>query len=167
MSVKALPFLSDDTCVSTTACTYFGYTGLPATDPIITELTGFFTASEPKSVVPKFYTDEAAMTAAYDASPKNFVVGVVFLGPSTNLTTPPTAGGSAADLYQYTILANHTSYSNSEYLNSRFATAQVQHEYLHFVNWLSAKRTRIRLPNHIHVLHALGLCRACGNQLAS
>ncbi|KAF9139101.1 ATP-binding cassette sub- A member 5 [Mortierella sp. GBA39] len=125
MSAKALPFLSDDTCVSTTACTYFGYTGLPATDPIISELAGFFTASEPKSVVPKFYTNEAEMTAAYDASPRNFVVGVVFYGPSTNLTTPSATGGSPADLYQYTILANHTSYSNSEYLNSRFATAQV------------------------------------------
>ncbi|KAF9288197.1 hypothetical protein BGZ88_008279 [Linnemannia elongata] len=124
MSVKALPFLSDDTCVSTTTCTYFGYTGLPATDPIISELTGFFTASEPKSVVPKFYTNEAEMTAAYDSSPRNFVVGVVFYGPSTNLTTPSAAGGSPADLYRYTIVANHTSYSNSEYLNSRFATAQ-------------------------------------------
>lgn len=66
------------------------------------------------------------MTAAYDASPRNFVVGVVFYGPSTNLTTPSAAGGSPADLYRYTIVANHTSYSNSEYLNSRFATAQVK-----------------------------------------
>ncbi|KAF9129730.1 hypothetical protein BGW39_003874 [Mortierella sp. 14UC] len=122
MSTKALPFLSDDTCVSTTGCTYFGYTGLPTTDPIIAELSGFFTASEPKTVVPKFYTNEAAMSAAYDASPINFVVGVVFLGPSTNLTTPTPAGGS--DLYQYTILANHTSYSDHDYFSSRFATAQ-------------------------------------------
>ncbi|KAF9096598.1 ATP-binding cassette sub- A member 2 [Mortierella sp. GBA35] len=124
MATKPLPFLSDDTCVSTTDCTYFGYTGLPATDPIIAELTGFFTASEPKTVVPKFYVNEAAMTAQYDLSPKNFVVGIVFYGPSTNLTTPSTAGGSVADLYQYTILANHTSYSNHEYFNSRYSTAQ-------------------------------------------
>ncbi|KAG0273839.1 hypothetical protein BGZ95_010352 [Linnemannia exigua] len=124
MSTTALPFLSDKTCVSTTACTYFGYTGLPATDPIISELSGFFTASEPNQVVPKFYANEAAMTAAYDASPINFVVGVVFLGPSTNLTTPSPAGGSAAELYQYTILANHTSYSDHDYFKSRFATAQ-------------------------------------------
>ncbi|KAF9925133.1 hypothetical protein FBU30_005026 [Linnemannia zychae] len=124
MSAKALPFLSDKTCVSTTACTYFGYTGLPATDPIITELTGFFTASEPMSVVPKFYTSEAAMAEAYNASPINFVVGVIFHGPSTNLTTLPPAGSSTADLFQYTILANHTSYSDKDYIKSRFATAQ-------------------------------------------
>ncbi|KAG0005585.1 hypothetical protein BGZ65_010742 [Modicella reniformis] len=125
LSVKALPFLSVDTCKSTAAeCVYFGYTGIPATDPIITELTGFFTASEPNTVIPKFYTDEAAMTAAYDVSPVNFVVGVVFLGPSTNLTAPSTPGGSAADLYQYTILANHTAYVNEDYVTSRFATAQ-------------------------------------------
>lgn len=126
MSVKSLPFLSVDTCKSTTTeCIYFGYTGVPATDPIIAELTGFFTASEPMTVVPKFYTDEAAMSAAYDVSPVNFVVGVVFHGASTSLTTPSTPTGSTADLYQYTIRANHTAY-NGDYINSRFATAQVK-----------------------------------------
>ncbi|KAF8929073.1 hypothetical protein BGZ58_009176 [Dissophora ornata] len=125
LSVRALPYLSVDTCKTTTAdCVYFGYTGLPATDPIITELSGFFSASELNPVVPKFYTDEASMSAAYDVSPINFVVGVVFLGPSTNLSTPSTSGGSAADLYQYTILANHTAYVDDSYLDSRFATAQ-------------------------------------------
>ncbi|KAG0048764.1 ATP-binding cassette sub- A member 2 [Gryganskiella cystojenkinii] len=124
MDVKALPFLSDDTCKSTTDCTYFGYTGIPATDPIIAELSGFFAASEPKTVVPKFYTDDAAMNAAYQASPVNFVVGVVFLGPSTNLSKPSTAAGSPSDIYQYTILANHTASWNHDYLDSRFATAQ-------------------------------------------
>lgn len=124
MSVKALPYLSVDTCKSMTDCVYFGYTGVPATDPIIAELTGFFTASEPQTVVPKFYTDEAAMSAVYDVSPVNFVVGVVFNGASTNLSTPSTATGSPADLYQYTILANHTAYVNGEYIDSRFATAQ-------------------------------------------
>jgi hypothetical protein len=125
MEVRALPFLSDNTCKSTTDCTYFGYTGIPATDPIIAELTGFFAASEPQTVIPKFYQDEAAINAAYDASPVNFVVGVVFLGPSTNLSTPSTATGSPSDMYQYTILANHTASVFNNYLDTRFATAQV------------------------------------------
>ncbi|KAF9353622.1 ATP-binding cassette sub- A member 2 [Mortierella sp. NVP85] len=123
MDVKALPYLSSDTCkTATTECVHFGYTGVPTTDPIITELAGFFTASEPKTVVPKFYTDETAMRAAYDASPVSFVVGVIFQGPSTNLTKPSTPGSN--DLYQYTILANHTAYVHGDYINSRFATAQ-------------------------------------------
>lgn len=125
MEVRALPFLSDDTCKSTTDCTYFGYTGIPATDPIIAELTGFFAASEPQTVFPKFYQDEAAINAAYNASPVNFVVGVVFLGPSTNLSQPSTAAGSPSDMYQYTILANHTASVFNNYLDTRFATAQV------------------------------------------
>ncbi|GJJ78112.1 hypothetical protein EMPS_10471 [Entomortierella parvispora] len=124
MAVKALPFLSDDTCKSTTDCTYFGYTGIPATDPIIAELTSFFAASEPQSVVPKLYASEADMNSAYEASPVNFVVGVVFLGPSTNLSLPSTAAGSPSDLYQYTILANHTAAVYDDYLDTRFATAQ-------------------------------------------
>jgi len=125
MDVKALPFLSDDTCKSTTDCTYFGYTGIPATDPIIAELTGFFTASEPQSVIPKLFANEADMNAAYQVSPVNFVVGVVFLGPSTNLSQPSTAAGAPSDLYQYTILANHTASVYDDYLDTRFATAQV------------------------------------------
>ncbi|KAF9107339.1 hypothetical protein BGX27_008782 [Mortierella sp. AM989] len=124
MTVKPLPFLSVDTCKSTTACVHFGYTGVPTTDPIITELSGFFTASEPNTVVSKFYTDETAMRAAYDASPVDFVIGAVFLGPSTNLTTPTAPGrGSATDLYQYTIVANHTAYYH-KYFETRYATAQ-------------------------------------------
>ncbi|KAG0362515.1 ATP-binding cassette sub- A member 2 [Podila minutissima] len=123
MDVKALPFLSVDTCKSTTDCTYFGYTGVPATDPIITEISGFLAASEPNTVIPKFYANEEAMQAAYDASPVNFVVGVVFLGPSTNLSKP-TNPAVAPDQFQYTILANHTAWVYNEYLNSRFATAQ-------------------------------------------
>ncbi|KAG0300178.1 hypothetical protein BGZ98_009388 [Dissophora globulifera] len=125
MSVKALPYLSVDTCKPTAAeCVYFGYTGIPTTDPIISELSGFFTSSEPNSVVPKFYTDEATMVAAHAASPINFVVGVVFHGPSTNLSTPSTPTGSLADLYQYTIVANHSSYVFEDYVDTRFATAQ-------------------------------------------
>lgn len=123
MDIKALPFLSVDTCKSTTDCTYFGYTGVPATDPIITEISGFLAASEPNTVIPKFYANEEAMQAAYDASPVNFVVGVVFLGPSTNLSKP-TNPAVAPDQFQYTILANHTAWVYNEYLNSRFATAQ-------------------------------------------
>ncbi|KAI1301015.1 hypothetical protein EDD11_005871 [Mortierella claussenii] len=128
MSVKALPYLSVDTCKSTVSeCIYFGYTGIPATDPMITELSSFFAASEPQSVAPKFYTDEAAMTAAYDAAPVNFVVGVVFTNPSTNLSRPSSAAtpvGSQMDVYQYTILANHTAHASYDYLDTRFATAQ-------------------------------------------
>ncbi|KAF9215395.1 ATP-binding cassette sub- A member 2 [Podila verticillata] len=122
MDVKALPFLSVDTCKSATSCTYFGYTGVPATDPIITEISGFLAASEPNTVVPKFYANEEAMQAAYDASPVNFVVGIVFLGPSTNLSKP--TNPAAPDQFQYTILANHTAWVFEEYLDSRFATAQ-------------------------------------------
>jgi len=122
MDVKALPFLSVDTCKSTTDCTYFGYTGVPVTDPIITEISGFLAASEPNTVVPKFYANEEAMQAAYDASPVNFVVGVVFLGPSTNLSKP--TNPVAPDQFQYTILANHSAWVFDEYLDSRFATAQ-------------------------------------------
>ncbi|KAF9170386.1 hypothetical protein BGX20_009038 [Mortierella sp. AD010] len=121
ITVKPLPFLTVDTCKSTTSCVHFGYTGVPATDPIITEITGFFAASEPNTVISKFYTDEAAMRAAYDASPVNFVVGAVFL-PSTNLTVPTTSGKT--DLYQYTILANHTAYAFESYMDTRYATAQ-------------------------------------------
>ncbi|KAF9935385.1 ATP-binding cassette sub- A member 2 [Mortierella alpina] len=124
MAVKALPFLSVDTCKSTTDCTYFGYTGVPATDPMITELSGFFAASEPNTVVPKFFTDEAAMRTAYDASPVNFVVGVVFTSPSAGLSVPSAANGSATDQYNYAILANHTAYVSHDYLTSRYATAQ-------------------------------------------
>ncbi|KAF9185448.1 hypothetical protein BGZ50_003039 [Haplosporangium sp. Z 11] len=124
MSVKALPYLSVDTCKSVADCTYFGYTGIPATDPMIAELTGFFAASEPQAVVPKFYTDEAAMTAAYDVSPVNFVVGVVFTSSSSNLSTPSAGSESPADLYSYTILANYTAYVHKNYLDSRYVTAQ-------------------------------------------
>jgi len=139
MDVKALPYLSSDTCkTATTECVYFGYTGVPTTDPIITELAGFFTASEPKTVVPKFYTDETAMRAAYDASPVSFVVGVVFQGPSTNLTKPSTPASN--DLYQYTILANHTTYVHGDYIDSRFATAQVRKK-LTFVRYLGSSPT--------------------------
>lgn len=126
MSVKALPFLSVDTCKSTTDCTYFGYTGVPATDPMITELSGFFAASEPNAVVPKFYTDETAMRAAYDASPVNFVVGVVFTSPTSGLSVPSAANGSPTDQYSYAILANHTAYVSHDYFTSRYATAQVK-----------------------------------------
>lgn len=126
MDVKALPFLSDDTCKSTTDCTYFGYTGIPATDPIIAELAGFFTASEPQSVIPKLYANESDMNIAYQVSPVNFVVGVVFLGPSTNLSQPSSAAGAPSDVYHYTILANHTASVYNNYLDTRFATAQVQ-----------------------------------------
>ncbi|KAG0201039.1 ATP-binding cassette sub- A member 2 [Mortierella sp. GBA30] len=124
MAVKALPYLSVDTCKSTTDCTYFGYTGIPATDPMVTELSGFFGASEPNTVVPKFFMNEAAMSAAYDASPGNFVVGVVFTNTSANLAAPSLAGGSPAVQYSYTILANHTAYVSHDYLDSRYATAQ-------------------------------------------
>ncbi|KAF9355202.1 ATP-binding cassette sub- A member 2 [Mortierella sp. AD094] len=121
ISVKPLPFLTVDTCKSTTDCVHFGYTGVPANDPIITEISGFFAASEPNPVISKFYTDETAMRAAYDASPVNFVIGAVFF-PSTNLTVPTTPG--KADLYQYTILANHTAYVYESYLDTRYATVQ-------------------------------------------
>ncbi|KAG0346386.1 ATP-binding cassette sub- A member 2 [Podila humilis] len=124
MDVKALPFLSVDTCKSPTDCTYFGYTGVPATDPIITQLSNFFSASEPNNVTPKFYDSEAAMQAAYDLSPVNFVVGVVFLGPTTNLSKPTSPTAGTADQFQYTILTNHTAFVYEEYLESRFATAQ-------------------------------------------
>ncbi|KAF9415681.1 hypothetical protein BGZ94_010428 [Podila epigama] len=124
MDVKALPFLSHNTCKSTTDCTYFGYTGLPATDPIITELSNFFSASEPQSVVPKFYTNEQAMQAAYDASPVNFVVGIVFLGPSTNLSRPSSPAPPGDEKFEYTILANHTAWVYADLIESRFATAQ-------------------------------------------
>ncbi|KAF9358486.1 ATP-binding cassette sub- A member 5 [Mortierella sp. AD094] len=124
LDVEALPFLSDDTCKSPTECTYFGYTGIPASDPIILELSSFFAASEPQTVVPKFFESEQAMSNTYDISPVNFVVGVVFLGPSTNLTTPSNASETSAGQYQYTIMANHTAYTSHDYIGSRFATAQ-------------------------------------------
>ncbi|KAF9917451.1 hypothetical protein BX616_000950 [Lobosporangium transversale] len=128
MAVKALPYLSHDTCKSTTDCTYFGYTGVPSTDPIITELSSFFAASEPQSVVPKYFESEQAMSTAYDVSPVNFVVGVIFVTPSTNLTTvapPPSSGTNDPTFtYRYTIMANHTAHAKHEYVSSRFATAQ-------------------------------------------
>ncbi|KAF8936757.1 hypothetical protein BGZ58_003761 [Dissophora ornata] len=124
LDVKALPFLSSDTCKSTTVCTYFGYTGIPTTDPIISELSGLFAASEPQSVVPKFFANEQAMSAAYDVSPVNFVVGVVFLGPSTNLSMPAGPNATSNAQYSYTIVANHTAYVDHDYVGSRFATAQ-------------------------------------------
>ncbi|KAF8960853.1 hypothetical protein BGZ46_001491 [Entomortierella lignicola] len=124
LTVKALPFLSDNTCKPTTDCTYFGYTGVQASDPIISELSNFFTASEPQVVQPKYFASEQAMSDAYDISPVNFVVGVVFLGPSTNLTTPSNASTPSTMQYEYTIMVNHTAYSSHDYADSRYATAQ-------------------------------------------
>ncbi|KAF9430462.1 hypothetical protein BGZ76_000825 [Entomortierella beljakovae] len=122
MSVKSLPFLSDDTCKSTTNCIHFGYTGVPASDPIITELNGFFTASEPVPIITKYFADEVSMRSVYNESPVNFVVGAVFYGPSTNLSKPTVAG--QYDLYQYTIVANHSAFVFDSYLDTRYATAQ-------------------------------------------
>ncbi|KAF8975203.1 hypothetical protein BGZ46_009356 [Entomortierella lignicola] len=121
MSVNQFPFLTVNTCASATNCVHFGYTGIQSSDPLITELTSFFSASEPNPVISKFYTNEDEMRAAYDASPVNFVIGAVFL-PSTNLTVPTTPGKS--ELYQYTILANHTAYAFESYIDSRYSTAQ-------------------------------------------
>ncbi|KAF9162745.1 ATP-binding cassette sub- A member 2 [Actinomortierella ambigua] len=122
MDVKALPFLSQDTCKSTTDCVYFGVTGIPQADPLITELQGFFDASEPQKVTPQFFPDEDSMVARHAASPVNFVIGIVFYGPSTNLTQAGAAG--AVQDFKYDIKANHTAYGKHEYINSRFATAQ-------------------------------------------
>ncbi|KAF9976270.1 ATP-binding cassette sub- A member 2 [Actinomortierella ambigua] len=122
MDVKALPFLSQDTCKSATECVYFGVTGIPQADPLITELQSFFDASEPQKVTPQFFPDENAMVARHALSPVNFVIGVVFYGPSTNLTTAGAAG--AVQDFKYDIKANHTAYGGHEYIKSRFATAQ-------------------------------------------
>ncbi|KAG0222673.1 ATP-binding cassette sub- A member 2 [Actinomortierella wolfii] len=122
MDVKALPFLSQDTCKSAADCVYFGVTGIPQADPLITELQSFFDASEPQKVVPQFFPNENAMVERHALSPVNFVVGVVFYGPSTNLTIAGSPG-SVQD-FKYDIKANHTAYGNSEYIKTRFATAQ-------------------------------------------
>ncbi|KAG0036613.1 hypothetical protein BGZ82_003953 [Podila clonocystis] len=78
MEVSALPYLSVNTCPSAAVCTFFGYTGIPPSDPIVAELSSFFAASEPQPIVPTHFATEIAMNTVYDQSPRTFVVGVVF-----------------------------------------------------------------------------------------
>lgn len=121
MQVDALPYLSVNTCPSTADCTFFGYTGVPPSDPIVAELSSLFAVSEPQQVVPTYFPTETAMNAAYDQSPRNFVVGVVFFGPTSQVFNSVLA----PDKFKYAIKTNHTTYLNNDYFKSRFLTAQV------------------------------------------
>lgn len=61
------------------------------------------------------------MNAVYDQSPRNFVVGVVFFGPTSQLSNPVVSPKQ----FKYAIKTNHTTYLNNDYFKSRFLTAQV------------------------------------------
>ncbi|KAF9431092.1 ATP-binding cassette sub- A member 2 [Podila epigama] len=83
------------------------------------------------------------MNAAYDISPANFVVGVVFYGPT--LRQPK--AHEHLHQFKYAIKVNHTVHNSRDYIGSRFLTAQAYVERAAInVHRIANNKTRLSSP---------------------